>query len=39
MGRNEWSSATQWPPRGAETQTLYLTSDEGANSLFGDGGS
>lgn len=37
MGRNEWSSARQWPPRDAETQTLYLASNEGANSVFGDG--
>jgi uncharacterized protein len=37
MGTNEWRSAGQWPPEGAESMTLYLTSTEGANSLFGDG--
>jgi putative CocE/NonD family hydrolase len=37
MGRNSWASAEQWPPVGADTQTLYLGSEAGANSLFGDG--
>jgi len=37
MGRNEWSEAAQWPPQGAETKTLYLTSGGDAGSLFGDG--
>jgi putative CocE/NonD family hydrolase len=37
MGRNEWQSAAQWPPQGAETRSLYLSSDGAANSLFGDG--
>ena len=37
MGRNAWASADEWPPSGVETRTLFLSSDEGANSLFGDG--
>ncbi len=37
MGANEWRSANQWPPAAAETLTLYLDSEKGANSLFGDG--
>ncbi|MEE8526317.1 MAG: CocE/NonD family hydrolase, partial [Thermoanaerobaculia bacterium] len=37
MGANEWRSAEEWPPRAAEPMTLYLDSDGGANSLFGDG--
>lgn len=37
MGANEWRSAEQWPPKGAETLTFHLGSDSGANSLFGDG--
>ncbi len=37
MGANAWRSATAWPPEEAQPLTLYLTSDEGANSLFGDG--
>lgn len=37
MGGNEWKTAGQWPPAGAAEMTLYLGSDGGANSLFGDG--
>ncbi|EED35870.1 cocaine esterase [Luminiphilus syltensis NOR5-1B] len=37
MGRNEWQSADAWPPADAEPVTMYLTSDGGANSVFGDG--
>ncbi len=37
MGANEWKSAEQWPPKQAEPMTLYLDSDGGANSLFGNG--
>ncbi len=37
MGANAWRSADRWPPASAETMTLYLDSDGGANSLFGDG--
>ena len=37
MGANEWRSADAWPPKSAKTMTLYLDSDGGANSLFGNG--
>jgi putative CocE/NonD family hydrolase len=37
MGLNEWQSADTWPPAEAEMVTWYLSSEEGANSLFGDG--
>jgi len=37
MGSNEWQSADQWPPKAAEMTTYYLSSREGANSLYGDG--
>ncbi len=37
MGTNEWKSAEAWPPPAAEMTSLYLDSDGGANSLFGDG--
>jgi putative CocE/NonD family hydrolase len=37
MGRNRWAAARDWPPAGAEIRSLYLSSDDGANSLFGDG--
>ncbi len=37
MGSNEWQSADQWPPASAEMVTYYLSSDTGANSLYGDG--
>lgn len=37
MGLNEWQSAEVWPPQEAEPVRLYLQSDEGANSLYGDG--
>lgn len=37
MGSNEWQTSDTWPPRGAETQTLYLSSGGNANSLDGDG--
>jgi putative CocE/NonD family hydrolase len=37
MGSNEWQTAATWPPENAEMQTWYLESNEGANSLFGDG--
>ena len=36
LGENEWRTADDWPPA-SEPLTLYLTSGEGANSLFGDG--
>lgn len=37
MGRNEWESATQWPPAAAEMTTWYIASGGDANSVFGDG--
>ena len=37
MGSNEWSTSASWPPEGIETLTLYLDSQEGANTLSGDG--
>ncbi|MHA7817652.1 MAG: CocE/NonD family hydrolase [Pseudohaliea sp.] len=37
MGSNRWNTARQWPPAGTEKLTLYLDSEEAANSLFGDG--
>ena len=37
MGENEWRQAEHWPPEGAGTKTLYLTSGGHANSLHGDG--
>ncbi|HLU06223.1 MAG TPA: CocE/NonD family hydrolase, partial [Woeseiaceae bacterium] len=37
MGRNEWQTAAEWPPRHATPTTFYLTSDGQANSVFGNG--
>ena len=37
MGSNKWNSAEQWPPEVAEMVTYYLSSDDGANSRYGDG--
>ncbi|MGB5303939.1 MAG: CocE/NonD family hydrolase [Gemmatimonadota bacterium] len=37
MGSNEWSTSESWPPERAETLTLYLGSENGANTLEGDG--
>jgi putative CocE/NonD family hydrolase len=37
MGSNVWQSAETWPPPGIEPETYYLSSDSGANSVFGDG--
>ncbi len=37
MGENKWQSADTWPPKKAEQMTLFLSSNAGANSLFGDG--
>lgn len=37
MGRNEWQTSETWPPAGATPMTFYLSSDGGANSLFGNG--
>ena len=37
MGSNEWREDDQWPPADNEEMTLYLGSDDGANTLHGDG--
>jgi putative CocE/NonD family hydrolase len=37
MGINEWQTSQQWPPRGATKMTLYLRSNNNANSIFGEG--
>ena len=37
MGSNKWNSAEQWPPESTEMVTYYLSSDNGANSRYGDG--
>lgn len=36
-GRNEWRSATSWPPADLAEVTFFLDSDGGANSVAGDG--
>lgn len=35
--RNEWRTATDWPPPGVETRRLYLHGDGHANRLSGNG--
>jgi putative CocE/NonD family hydrolase len=37
MGMNKWQTSETWPPAGAQTMTMYLSSVGGANSLTGDG--
>ena len=37
MGANEWRTSETWPPTGAQTMTMYLSSAGRANSLTGDG--
>jgi len=37
MGANKWQTSETWPPAGAQTMTLFLTSAGHANSLTGDG--
>ena len=37
MGSNQWQSSNEWPPEDSELTTFYLSSKEGANSLYGDG--
>ncbi|HEY6384791.1 MAG TPA: CocE/NonD family hydrolase [Candidatus Acidoferrum sp.] len=37
MGMNKWQTSESWPPAGAQTMTLYLSSAGRANSLTGDG--
>ncbi|HKQ05161.1 MAG TPA: CocE/NonD family hydrolase [Blastocatellia bacterium] len=38
MGLNKWQSSDTWPPRGAQSMSLYLASGGKANTLSGDGG-
>ncbi|MBL8176250.1 MAG: CocE/NonD family hydrolase [Bryobacterales bacterium] len=38
MGVNQWRDETEWPPSRAVPTRLYLTSEDGANSVAGDGG-
>ncbi len=37
MGKNQWEYFEQWPPASAEEINYYLSSESGANSLYGDG--
>lgn len=37
MGLNKWQTTNTWPPAGVQMQTMFLSSNEGANSLNGDG--
>jgi uncharacterized protein len=37
MGINKWQTSDTWPPQGAETMTLFLSSGGKANTLNGDG--
>jgi len=37
MGMNKWQTSERWPPAGARTMTMYLSSAGRANSLTGDG--
>jgi putative CocE/NonD family hydrolase len=37
MGDNVWQEADDWPPSKPKKTTYYLSSDTGANSLYGDG--
>src|SRR5258708_3338541 len=37
MGANKWQTSETWPPTGAQTMTLFLSSAGHSNSLTGDG--
>ncbi|MEM9826914.1 MAG: CocE/NonD family hydrolase [Planctomycetota bacterium] len=37
MGRNQWETSAAWPPADVVMTPMYLGSQSGANSLFGDG--
>jgi putative CocE/NonD family hydrolase len=37
MGANKWQTSETWPPAGAQTMTLFLSSAGHSNSLAGDG--
>lgn len=37
MGRNEWASASSWPPDNTRERVMFLSSTQGANGRSGDG--
>jgi putative CocE/NonD family hydrolase len=37
MGKNLWEYFNEWPPKKAKKMTMYLSSENGANTKFGDG--
>ena len=37
MGINKWQSSDTWPPRGAQSMSLFLSSGGKANTMTGDG--
>jgi putative CocE/NonD family hydrolase len=37
MGANQWRTYDSWPPKQARSVSYYLDSDDGANSLLGNG--
>ncbi|HIF30400.1 MAG TPA: CocE/NonD family hydrolase [Planctomycetaceae bacterium] len=37
FGSDQWRTATTWPPAGSKKSSMYLSSQDRANSLFGDG--
>lgn len=37
LGANKWQTSETWPPSNMQMQTLYLSSNGSANSMYGDG--
>jgi hypothetical protein len=37
FGSDQWRTAATWPPAGSKKSSMYLSSQDRANSLFGDG--
>jgi hypothetical protein len=37
MGQNRWNAADSWPPKEVKSVRMYLRSEGGANSLYGNG--
>lgn len=37
MGANRWSKEQSWPPKNIVFKKMYLSSSQGANTIFGDG--
>ena len=37
MGSNEWQTTTAWPPPSVQVKEFYLSSEGGANTLYGNG--